>query len=99
MPRVIFSIQYELDEDKKEEYLKTVKEIKNLIKAEGLEDYNVYEVKGKPGHFQERYIFSSEEAFDNFDDNEDERLNILINKISEFTKDHTTKYTTLVEIL
>jgi hypothetical protein len=95
MSKVIFSVQYEILEDKKDEYLRTINELKNLLKAEGLESYSVYEVKGKSNQFQEQYIFSSEEAFENFDDNEDERLNILINKISDLAKEHSTKYTTL----
>ncbi|MBT8380402.1 MAG: hypothetical protein KJN64_14380 [Ignavibacteria bacterium] len=99
MSKVIFSVQYEILEDKKDEYLRTINELKNLLKAEGLESYIVYEVKGKSNQFQEQYLFSSEEAFENFDDNEDERLNILINKISELAIEHSTKYTTLRELI
>ena len=99
MSKVIFSIQYEILEEKKDEYLRTINELKNLIRAEGLENYSVYEVKGKSNQFLEQYLFSSEEAFENFDDNEDERLNILINKISDLTKEHSTKYTTLHELI
>ena len=99
MSKVIFSVHYEILEDKKDEYLRTINELKNLLKAEGLESYVVYEVKGKPNQFQEQYLFSSEEAFENFDDNEDERLNILINKINDLAKEHSTKYTTLQELV
>ena len=98
MSKVIFSIQYELEKENREEYLKTVRELKTLLKAEGLEEYTVLEVKGKPNHFQEQYTFISEEAFDNFDDNNDERVNLLINKISDLTVEHSTKYTTLSEL-
>ena len=99
MSKVIFSVQYEILEEKKDEYLRAINELKNLLKAEGLEDYSVYEVKGKPNNFLEQYLFSSEEAFENFDDNEDERLNILINKISDHTKAHSTKYSTLNKLI
>ena len=99
MSKVLFTINYEIDSDKKEEYLRTIRELKNLIKAEGLESYSVYEVKGKANRFQEQYIFSSNEAFEAFDDDTDERINILITKISVMTIDHTTKYTTFVELL
>jgi hypothetical protein len=99
MSKVLFTINYEIQGDKKEEYLKTIRELKSLIKAEGLESYSVYEVKGKPDRFQEQYIFSSDEAFENFEDATDERINILINKISGMTIDHSTKYTTLIELL
>jgi hypothetical protein len=99
MSKVLFTINYEIQGDKKEEYLKTIRELKSLIKAEGLESYSVYEVKGKPDRFQEQYIFSSDEAFENFEDATDERINILITKISGMTVEHTTKYTTLIELI
>lgn len=98
MAKVIFSIQYEINSNKKEEYFGVVKELKNLLKAEGLENYSVYEVKGKPNHFQEIYTFSSSEAFEQFDDNENERLNILITKLNDLTTENSTKYTTLHEV-
>jgi quinol monooxygenase YgiN len=99
MSKVLFTISYDIQEDKKEEYLKTIRELKSLIKAEGLESYSVYEVKGKPNRFEEQYIFSSDEAFENFEDATDERINILINKISGMTVEHTTKYTTQTELV
>lgn len=98
MAKVIFNIKYELKTDKKEEYLGIIKELKNLLKADGLESYEVYEVKGKGNLFQEVYTFSSKEAFEQFDDDQDERLNILINKLNDLTVDNSTKYTTLYEI-
>jgi len=97
MSKVLFTINYEIQADKKEEYINTIRDLKNLIKAEGLESYSVYEAKGKSNRFAEQYIFSSEEAYENFEDDTDERINILITKISGMTVDHTTKYTTLTE--
>jgi len=98
MAKVIFSVQYEISSGKKEEYFSVVKELKNLLKADGLDNYSVYEVKGKPNHYQEIYTFSSSEAFELFDDNQNERLNILINKLSDLTTENSTKYTTLNEV-
>ena len=98
MAKVIFNIQYELKPDKKDEYLSVVKELKILLKADGLEDYSVFEVKGKGNHFQEAYTFASEEAYEAFDDNQNERINILINKLSDLTVENSTKYTTLYEL-
>ena len=98
MSKIIFTIQYELKPEKKEDYLVVIKELKNLLKADGLESYSVYEVKGKPGHFQEVYSFTTQEAFDAFDDNQNERVNILIAKLNEMTVENTTKYSTLNEV-
>ena len=99
MSKVLFTINYEIQADKREEFIKTIRELNSLIKSEGLESYTVYEVKGKPNRYQEQYIFISDEAFENFEDATDERANILINKISGMTVEHTTKYSTLVELL
>jgi L-rhamnose mutarotase len=99
MPKVIFNIQYELKPDKKAEYLSVIRELKNLLKAEGLESYSVFEVKGKSNHFQEIYTFSSKEAYEAFDDDENERINILINKLNDLTVENSTKYTTLFEVV
>ncbi len=99
MSKVIFTIQYELKLDKKDEYLGVIKELKNLLNADGLESYSVYEIKGKPNHFQEVYTFNSLDSYEAFDDNQNERINILINKLNEMTVDNSTKYTTLLEVL
>jgi quinol monooxygenase YgiN len=99
MSKVIFTVQYELDSTKVEEFHSVINELKNLLRAEGLEDYSVYEVKGKPNHYQEQYTFVSEEAFDAFDDNTDERINILVSKLNDLTVDHSAKYVTLNKIL
>ena len=98
MSKVLFTINYEIQADKKEDYIRTVRELKNLIKSEGLESYKVFEVKGKANRFEEQYIFSSDEAFESFEDDTDERINILITKISGMTVEHTTKYMTLNEV-
>ena len=68
MSRVIFSIKYEIIPDKRKGYLDVIRELKNLVNAEGLESYSVFEKKGKPNIFEEIYIFQSKEAYENFDD-------------------------------
>jgi len=98
MSNVLFSIQYDIVPEKRDEYLKVVKELKNLLKAEGLESYVVYEVKGKAISFQELYTFTNMEAYEAFDDMNDERINILVDKISGMSVDKSTKYNTLVQL-
>lgn len=55
-------------------------------------------MKGKTAGFQELYTFSSMEAYEAFDDLNDERINILIDKISGMSVDKSTKYNTLVQL-
>jgi quinol monooxygenase YgiN len=99
MAKVIFSIQYEINPLRKNEYLDIVRELKNLLKTDGLEKYEIFQFKGKENSFQEIYQFVSEEAFDAFDDDQNERLNILINKLSDLTVENSTKYSTLYELI
>lgn len=98
MPKVIFAVQYEVKPEKRDEYLNSIKELKLLVKPEGMESYSLYEIKGKPNNFQEIYVFSSEEAYDSFEDSFDERTNLLLSKITEMTVKQSSKYLTLVEV-
>jgi len=97
MDKVIFSIQYDVQENKRDEFINSIRELKSLLKAEGLESYSLFEGKTK-NHFQEVYQFTSKEAFDNFDDAENERVDILISKIEDLKEPNTTKYNTLYEV-
>lgn len=98
MSKVLFTIQYEIVPEKRDEYLRVIKELKNLLKADGLESYTVYEVKGKTISFQELYTFTNMEAYEVFDDMNDERINILVDKISGMSVEKSTKYNTLIQL-
>ncbi|CAG0942793.1 hypothetical protein BROC_02005 [Candidatus Brocadiaceae bacterium] len=99
MGKVIFSIQYEIRPEKREEFLQAGKELKSLICAEGLESYSIYEIKGKTNLFEEVYIFTSAEFYENFDDAENERVNVLLSKMEDIKVQNTTKYNTLFELI
>ena len=98
MSKVIFSIRYNVFPERRQEYLDVVRELKNIVKAEGLESYSVFEQKNKPNNFEEIYIFQSPEAFENFDENQDERIDLLMTKLSDMIKEQSTQYTTLTEV-
>lgn len=99
MAKVIFTIQYEVKPAKKDEYLSIMRELKSLVSYEGLLNYSVYEVKGKEPTFEESYIFESEEAYENFDDSQNERINILMDKLSDIIIKNTTKYSTKTSVV
>ena len=99
MGKVIFSIKYGIQPEKRNEYLGVVKELKSLVKAEGLESYSVFEEKNKQNNFSEVYVFVSEEAYENFDDNEDERIDILMTKLSDMIQQQSTHYSTMYEVV
>ena len=98
MGKVIFSIKYSIIPEKRDDYLDVIRELKNLVKAEGLDSYSIYETKGKKNNFEEIYTFESEQAYEDFDDESDERVDILMTKLSDMIKQQSTNYTTLFEI-
>lgn len=99
MGKVIFSVQYEIQKEKIIEYYSSIKELKTLITAEGLDEYSVFEVKGKQNHFEELFFFNSMEAYENFEDGENERVNILLSKVESLKVHGSTKYHTLNELV
>ncbi len=98
MSKVIFSIRYNVFPERRQEYLNVVRELKSIVKAEGLESYSVFEQKNKSNNFEEIYVFRSPEAYESFDDNQDERIDILMNKLADMIKEQSTQYTTLIEV-
>jgi len=99
MPKVIFQIKYEILPEKREDYMTIMKELKTLVAVKGLESYSVFEQKNKSNNFEELYIFENQEAYDEFDDNQSERVNILMGKLSDLIKENSTKYTVLAEVV
>jgi len=98
MPRVIFSIEYEVIANKRNEYLGIMKEMKSLVSAEGLLSYSLYEKKNKANNFEEVYVFESEEKYEAYDDNQNERIDILMSKLSDVIVENTTRYSTFQEV-
>jgi len=98
MGRVIFSISYDIIPQKRAVYLDVVRELKNIIKSDGLDSYSVFEQKSQENSFEEIYIYDSKEAWENADETENERVDILMSKLSDLVKDKTTHYTTLFEV-
>ena len=98
MSRVIFSIKYDIIPEKRNEYLEIVKELKNVVKGEGLEEYSIFEQKGKENSFEEIYTYKSKEAWEEADEIENERVDILMSKLSDLIQDKTTHYSTLFEV-
>lgn len=98
MGKVIFAIKYSILPEKRSEYLDVIRELKNLVKTEGLESYSVFETKGKANDFEEIYIFESKQAYEDFDDQSDERVDILMTKLSDMIKQQSTNYSTLFEV-
>jgi L-rhamnose mutarotase len=98
MSRVLFSISYDIIPNKRAEYLDVIRELKSIVKSDGLETYSVFEQKAKENSFQELYVYVSKEAWEEADESENERIDILMTKLSDLVKEKTTHYSTLFEV-
>ena len=98
MGKTLFTIKYDVIPEKREVYLDVARELKELMKAEGLEAYSVFEQKNKKNRFEEVYLFSSKEAFEEFDEDPNERIDMLMNKLSELIVQHSTHYDVMYEV-
>jgi len=98
MPKVILQISYDVDPQKREEYLALVAEMKSHFCQVRKKDYAVYEQKGKRNSFVEQFTCSSMEEYDALEDDLDEKSEELVNRLEGMLKDGKAKYTTLAEI-
>ncbi len=98
MPKVLLQISYDIDPEKREQYLALVKEMKNHFSLVRKKDYTVFEQKGKKNSFVEQFTSSSLEEFDALEDDLDEKSEELVNQLETLMKDGTAKYSTLSEI-
>ncbi|MBI1932781.1 MAG: hypothetical protein HYS24_09625 [Ignavibacteriales bacterium] len=98
MAKVIFSISYDILPEKRNDYLGIVRELKSIIKSDGLESYSVFEQKSKENSFQEIYVYKSQQAWEDSDESENERVDILMTKLSDLIKEKSTQYSTLFEV-
>ena len=92
MGNIVFTVKYKLKEDTSEEFFKIAKELKAIVKAEGLLSYDIYKLKGK-NEFCEIFIFEDNDAYENYDDS-DEMLTLLLSKLSELIVDGSMEYST-----
>ncbi len=97
MAKVILTMQYEIDEKKRDGFLATVQELKSHYASNPHISYLVGEQKGKKNVFAEMYIADSEEAYAQFKENEDQAADTISEKLSLFMKNGKAKYTTYLE--
>lgn len=98
MSETKFLVKYSIKKEHEENYLKLIRELKSLINAEGLVDYSVYVDNKNKLAYSEVYTFESKEAYNNYDDEADERVNILMSKMAEYVVEKTTKYSVINKV-
>ncbi len=97
MAKVILTIQYEIEEGKREAYLKAIEQLKQHYAANEHVAYSVFEQKRKKNAFFETFTAATEEAFTKFEESDDEVADKLSEQLTRFIKDGKARYATYVE--
>ena len=97
MSNVIFTAKYKIKENAEEQFLEIAKELKAIVKAEGLIKYDIFKMQNK-NEYCEMFVFENAEAYENYDDS-DEMLSLLLSKLSDLIVDGTIEYSTYENFL
>ena len=97
MGKIIFTISYETNPEKRDDYLSLTREMKDYIAGTKGMNYSIFEQKGKKNTFAEVYVCESKEQFDMLEDESDQRSQELLTRLEEFLVNGKMKYTTLIE--
>jgi len=98
MGKVIFTISYDIDPGKRDEYLPLSKKMKeHLLQKAGVGEYSIFENKRKSNSFSEVFIFNSIDDYDGLED-EDDTMQTLMTQLESMITDGKMKYSTLVEV-
>ena len=98
MPKIIFEINYNIIPEKRDEYLRTVQELKSKIRETGVE-YSVYENRKDSENFSEIYVCRDEDEFETLEDNQSDEIVGLTQKLfDEYIQTNKVTYITRQEI-
>jgi hypothetical protein len=99
MPRVILLVNVELEDGKRDDYLAATGELHGRLAGKGEIAYSVLENQGKEKNsFTEMFTFPSMDAYEAFDEGEDqEDTNEIFSRILTMTRNRP-RYTTMVEV-
>jgi hypothetical protein len=98
MPKVTLQISYDIDPNKRDEYLSLTKELRDHFVVERKKNYRIYEIKGKKNSFVEEFLCNSMEEYEALEDDMDENSEKLVNRLEAILKEGKAKYTTLLEV-
>jgi hypothetical protein len=96
MGKVILTVQYDIKEAKRSDYLAVAEKLKVHYATNQFVSYSIYEQKGKQNSFAEIFLAHSEIAYKKFEESDDETADALTSQLADFI-DGKTKYTTYVE--
>ncbi len=99
MSKIMFEIKYKVIPEKREEYLKTIQQMREIVNKVYPCQYLIFEEKKYPNTFSEVFICENQDQFDTLEDNQPDEIFNLTNKIyDEFILEKKVTYTTKYEI-
>lgn len=97
MGKVMFTISYEINPEKRDDFLALTARMKQHLAQKNSKSYSIFEHKGKKNSFSEVFIFNSMEEYDQLED-EDEQMGQFIQELEPLMVNGKMKYSTLVEL-
>ena len=97
MAKVILQISYDIDPDRREDYERVAKEMKQHFTQVRKKNYSIYEQKGKKNAFVEQFVCNSQEEYEALEDDLDEKSEELVNKLESLLKNSKARYVTMIE--
>ncbi len=94
MAKVLFTISYDIQPDKREEYLMLANEMKAHLAGSKGKDYAIYEQKNKKNSFSEIFFCKDKAEYDQLEDDQDEKTEELVAKLESLVQGKM-KYSTL----
>lgn len=97
MAKVMFTISYEINPEKRDEFLALTARMKRHLAQKNGKEYSIYEQKGKKNCFSEVFVFNSMEEYDQLED-QDEQMGQFIQELETLLVNGKMKYSTLLEL-
>ncbi len=96
MGKVILTVQYDVKEAKRSDYLSAIEKLKTHYATNQFVSYSVCEQRGKQNSFAEIFMAHSEVAYKKFEESDDQTADELTAQLQDYI-DSKTKYTTYME--
>jgi antibiotic biosynthesis monooxygenase (ABM) superfamily enzyme len=97
MAKVIFTISYDVNPERRADYLALTQEMKQHFSGAAGRTYEIYEQKGKKNSFSEVFVFNSMEEYDQLED-QDDKMGSIVQRLEKHLAGGKMKYTTLIEL-
>lgn len=97
MAKVMFTISYDINPEKRDEYLSLTARMKQHLALKNSKEYSIYEHKTKKNSFSEVFVFNSMEEYDQLEDEDDQMAQFIV-QLESLLAHGKMKYSTLIEL-